>query len=437
MSVEKTYSYARMPMSRSQYRYIKLTQQSGLQTATLTSAGGAESIFEFPIGIVNFSRSTLRFTLKPAVPTGANSHNWFWRNIFPASSIILETRSGLRLLSLDSNASTYTNMMVPLFTKFEDFLNFPRHSGSLGHGENFRATNNLISAIDLAKQPDNTNTPNNYTSICVCEQGGQGTQTPVLSFNIHLSRFVETILSLDKDIPLKELLQLRIVWAQTAYIGWYSVANDNPASTPTSISGDIAMTNLQLYACYQEAPIAVTAINAMVNNGSFKLDFPYPVVQNLPLSSVSQTAVFRFATQYGRKLKYIVHSLYHTTRGANTCYDHEGSKVTSFQTFLNDAPLNGTHLLTRANDDDYLMLSDFLKGKMAGESNEYAYHYAWIERFCDNVNGEYIDDSAWIIPPGEHQWQFVATTANASHNHFTSAIFEKSLIVTPLGFAIL
>ena len=47
------------------YRFLRMYQQTGGTTVTISTAGGETSVFEIPPRVFNFARSYLSFTMTP------------------------------------------------------------------------------------------------------------------------------------------------------------------------------------------------------------------------------------------------------------------------------------------------------------------------------------------------------------------------------------
>ena len=66
------------------YHLNRVFPQSGASTATLTVAGGNETIFEIPVKPVNFTKSYLQFDITiPATPLAAGNLNYAHLNSVP------------------------------------------------------------------------------------------------------------------------------------------------------------------------------------------------------------------------------------------------------------------------------------------------------------------------------------------------------------------
>ena len=66
------------------YHLNRVFPQSGASTATLTVAGGNETIFEIPVKPVNFTKSYLQFDVTiPAAPLAAGNLNYAHLNTVP------------------------------------------------------------------------------------------------------------------------------------------------------------------------------------------------------------------------------------------------------------------------------------------------------------------------------------------------------------------
>ena len=101
------------------YKLSRVTQQTGGNTVTLTSAGGNDSIFEIPAKCFNLPESYLNFTAT-VTAGGVNNYNYIHEAGIPwFQQVQLYTRSGLFLCDLQ-NAEHAVNMIGPVETKYEE-----------------------------------------------------------------------------------------------------------------------------------------------------------------------------------------------------------------------------------------------------------------------------------------------------------------------------
>ena len=80
-----------------QYQFLKLTQMSGSPNI---AALPAESIFEIPLNVVNFSKSNINFTFTPGRGL-AGTYNRLWLDLLPFKQVQLYTRGNVVLCDIN------------------------------------------------------------------------------------------------------------------------------------------------------------------------------------------------------------------------------------------------------------------------------------------------------------------------------------------------
>src|SRR5438270_6369127 len=81
MQISSQLDYQKINYAHPTYKYNKIFSITGLQTQTISTAGGQENIFEIPVTAFNLAQSFLQFTVT-ATAAGANNANWFYNDVF-------------------------------------------------------------------------------------------------------------------------------------------------------------------------------------------------------------------------------------------------------------------------------------------------------------------------------------------------------------------
>lgn len=451
--------YSKKSLLHPKYKLSQIYPQSGLQTQTLTSAGGQEIIFQLPVKVFNLSKSVLRYTLTPSAASGAGNNYVAYRTPLQCiRQIQLYTQSGVYLCDL-YYVNKYLNTVFYPETKIDDFLELPIsnvttatvvptigtfRSNQLANGTTAGLQAGYVVAdADLAN-PAVTAATVNYTEKTYLSGGSARNSTnPVISINFDMKNIMNTIFSMDKDLFIGEVLQLRIVFdsSDTSYYFLDTAGDDTTVLTGAAAMGahTVAVSNIAFYlAIEQDLGIAQQIIDKASTGLTIPIPFVYSYKTNL--SSTSQSLSLRFNRAHGRKLRKIYHAPYCGTENIYFQYYREnlrGAKtVTSFYTLLNNERLQEFNVDT-TQFQDYMLLSHKLDRSAIQSVQEYQYGWFWVEDFTSegplwSHESQDITLSSGIPLDSEQKWDIFMTMANArAQNHYNFAVTEKTLLIQP------
>lgn len=491
--ISKELDYKKFSKSVPSYKLSKLVPISGSQSVTVTSAGGQECVFEIPPNAVNLSKSFLQFSFTPAA-AGADYFTWIYKNCLSLiRQVQLYTRSGLFLCDLNE-VGNYTNMVWPAEINIEEFKQYDTFSAGSGYGCMIRPNNcltfNVLTSTSITAKGANTATvttalegvpslvafddtnaavngkisrpndsvrPNNTASSVSFTEPQYIEVNPTvndggLTWNVNfpLGLLFNTIFSVNKDILFNEVMMMKVVFNSTSKIAFKSkVVASATAAGPTdptqnvaAYTGNVAVTNLGLYVAMERNQEIVNTIREKILTGGFSLMYPAIWCNKASLTGTSQNVTLRFGRSHGLRLIKNYHSVYDSTESSNTAYNHSNlaaAKVTSFYTMLNNNRLQDQNIAC-ANGDDYLMLSDKLRGSLIQNSNIYNFNHLWIDDFSNEPSpSEKIDESniAKGIPLDiEVKYDYLATVVNGTYIHYDYSVTQRMLNIGQQGISI-
>ena len=447
--------YKKYPYVTPDYQLSKLIQQTGGQTIATTAAGGQESIFEIPAKVLNLSKSELKFTLN--IPEVNTKFAYALCNVLPWwQQIQVYTRGGLMLCDL-VNANNYTNLVVPVETKIDEFITYDQgdygtaaaRTGMDGYSPGFRPAGPYASN----RRPDSATVATNgqnemlYTFVGVAGNGGGGGGNGQLTnkFSIPLSLFKNTILDLDKDLYFGgEVVLMRFVWAPFTRFYFTADSATDPTSTPVAAANAVAISDLALYiALQQNQDIQQDVMDKCKSREGLSLLVPYVHQNKINLGvSTSQSISLRYNRAHGLTLKKIFHGVYHNTETGPTSFQHKnvlGATVPSYYTML-DNNRRQQFNVDCTNGEDYLLVKNKLKGSMLITYDVFGYNWVIIEDFSDMRPQSELpmkpDESNLITGVSldtERKIDIYLTTASAAYNHYSFAVTEKILVVSANG----
>lgn len=460
--IAKELDYQKYAISHGSYQLTQLTQQTGGQTVTIAN-GGEESIFELSPKVFNYAHSILQWA---STPTKGTHYNWMYADgISHIRQLQLYTRSGLFLVDLN-DVGNYTNMTLRRETKAEEMLTYDKVAGGSGYFEGLAPCDSLDTANLRPGYAVATGSTTSYLEPLYMVVGGDNTDTPVMNYQIPLSRFKNTLLAIDKNMYFGgEMLYLRIVWNNPSKIYFNTTANDGTRAG-SAVGTGVAISNLMLYMAVEQNPVIEQELKAKVNSGEgFNLLVPYVYQNKQTIQGSTQTITVKYNRAHGSKLLKIYWAPFNPAETNFSAYDHSNltnanppaqqGKITNFYTLINN--IRTSQFNYNCTGDDWMAQKLKLKGSCIFSSNEYYFNYVWVEDFTNNYSlvdkpltppeVNYIDgldlnteikydiyaniNSSVALPPSG------STPAVVGLAHYVYAVCQKTLVVNSSGISLL
>lgn len=445
-------------------KFQQLQPFSGNQPKVI-GTGGGEIIFQLSNKVMNLSKSILEFTITPSA-AGVGFHNVkYVKPLAPIRQIQLYTQSGVYLCDL-YHVNKYLDVVYYPETSLDEFLSNELSTAINGvksmqtHRSNLTAGNvpaygdnqKRISIPANGAFADITETiPTiNYTEKLYYQPGSaDAAADPIIKISFPLKYIYNTIFSVDKNIYMGEILNLRFVFADTKDI-MYKVdkvgagGNIRPSVDNTP---DVTLTadNFYIYLAVENDLEIARQIIDRVNTQGLMLNLPYVYAYKTNFASgTNQSLSLRFNRAHGKKLKKIYHAPCHGKE--ETVYNYvrdnvDGVKtVDYYYTLLNNDRMQEFNIKCSEYKDWQLH-----RHKLLGSSIQSVqeYQYGWFH--CDDFTGEQPlcskiahdnNLSSGIDLNVEQKWDIYLTmnndrSANGGITHYNFAITEKELIIRP------
>lgn len=452
--VSEQFDYSKKIVSAPKYSFSKLLPQSGSQSVSVLTSGGSEAVFEIPVGVYNLSESYLTFTIAAAQDLNTKYSYAYLNALTPISQIQAMTRGGVYLADIN-NVQNFTNLTVPVLTELNEFLTFPTGYNAVGMHQMFQPSNQLRTATAvsvMAIRPENADASKSYTEMKYIENSAVGNNAAqgdiVWTVKIPLSLIKHSIFSLDKDLPFKEIINLRIVFGSSAKVYFTGDSQTNPSSAPVAATEACPITNLTLFAAKQE--------NEAISNGlmnqarskegmSILMDWVWGNKTSIS-TSTSHSVTVKPSRAQGQRLKRIYHAVYDNTESANTAYDHNqygDDKVKEYYTILNnnrEQPFN----IDTSNYDDYMIHAQKLKGSCLSDQNIFQYNGMHISDFCNSAKPLWLQEKEdqnviqGLSLDQDITWSyFASSTTSAAYQDYTFVITQRELILNDQGIFVM
>lgn len=291
-----------------------------------------------------------------------------------------------------------------------------------------------------------------YTKKGAAEAGaGQSVYTRY--FKVPLSIYKNTVLAVDKDVYFgDQQMFLRLTTPPaTSKMGFQSSADADPSANSLNNNG-VTLSNVYLFLAVERNPDIVRDIVDLYKKGELKLTIPYTRCVRNATTSQNATLQITVNESYGRKLQKIITTVWNNNEEKNTQYDcqnFDGSKIISYQTFLNSQALqNSVVYCYQPNNanlpggdtglNDWAVNKRYCKDSVILNSGVYQLSWFHCDDFtnedpAENIPRENINDGLDLKAMGQVQWQMQFNTPVASPNvvHYTYFTFLREFQVVP------
>jgi len=268
-----------------------------------------------------------------------------------------------------------------------------------------------------------------------------GAGQSVLNMNVYLPlKYIKnTIFSLDKDIYFGEIILMRVVWAQSKKIVFSNTGDTNLHTGALATTNTIGVQGLALYLAVEKNPEVTNSLRERIASGGLNILFPYVHYEKNARNGGNQNVTLRFNRAHGLRLLKIYHSIFHSVEESDTAYDHNninGAKCTYYYTMLNNERQQ-EYNVECAQLDDYNLHRKFLKDKVLQTANMYQYNWFHLDNYTGDVD-IYNPENKDSLETGldlsiEQKWDIFCNTVSANYNHYSFAIVQRMLTITPAG----
>ena len=265
-----------------------------------------------------------------------------------------------------------------------------------------------------------------------------------------LSAFKNTILAEDKDLYFGQNMYLRMITPSADRMCFKATSTATFAGA-AAITGGITISDMYLYLAVEQSTLIRNSIMDKFNRGELKIPIQviYPYRMS-PGAATTTNIVWNLTKDMGRKLKWITHTAWlaaDTLADSLNCVNVNGTKISSYQTFLNGQPLQNQALtcvqpVSGAQAlEDYSNNLESIEGSVLQNAGDYQMNWFHRDNFSrvkipDEVSDENIDDG---LDMGEYQqqlqWSIQATTTATQYTHLSFACFKRSIAVRPDGIS--
>ena len=456
---DKALDYRKLSAVKPTYRMARIVQQTGGTSVTLSATAPSESIFDLPSRCRSLSRSFLYFDL--VVPETDTSYNHVWTQGCPFfERVEFGARGGTRIVELN-HANVYYKATSAYTKKLSDMLQADTVNGravvtagrqtsmnSMVCRNNSTASatavaggNNPNRVVDVAgtiTQVINSlnDTEPQYSCAGILGAGTQEGKT-IINVALPLSEFKGTYLSLPQDSYFPEVMELKLIWAQTTKLGF--VAPLTGATGANNLALPL-IENLYFYDAIEVDQDICKQLMAKVSSGMSQV-IPYVYTHREAFTSVSSFNQNRkYSGAQGQRLLRVLHCNVHQTESGatfgmldnNTEANGNGAEIISFNTNLDSLRLQEIDVRSGQHGEDYALMKHQIDGSCVQNRSVYNHLRIWSDSFDGQRLSETdeLDDVQNGLPMTgvERTWSLSQThNGSISGVNYVFAVFQRTL----------
>jgi hypothetical protein len=406
---------------------------------------------------MNFAQSRLHFTLTLAAL--ASKMNIVHANLLETISRITVYDSNSNAILADvSNFNSYSSIMNPLGTKFEDFVFKTSDSGEtlktsttdagiypfedIGRFKHLDIAASEAGGNSLGDGTTLLNAINPLFSQRNFYKGSVVNTASVLDVSIPLSCFKQTILSVDKQLYFPGNIVVQIYWAPNDAYAFVATDSASPQTGAASLSTAINITNIRLDLAVEQNLNIINQVVNMVKSEGLTMNIPYPSVVRTNITSQSvHSYSLQLTRAYGNKILAIINSPLYGGSDINLIGGRQVGNITQYNSFLNNVAIKSPAGFTVAQGQDFFGNRTYLKGSVIQSVPEYrVQNYCLIDSWFGEKSFTDLDASqvdGLDVGSTNSTYNLQATmSASSSYNWITIIIGQKQLTVNSMGSSV-
>jgi hypothetical protein len=435
------------------YRYLKipLNNQTGNQ---VTLDAVSSTLLEWKLPAISYSlcNSLLNYNIELAAP--AAKANWAFNDTLEiAQNLTFGTAGGLNLVDIQ-NVNDYIAVARKIDITDTDYLSGDVTGGLVkadltaanyfppGYtpevGNIFNLPNSLTSVAPTGLEPQYVRPAAGVTSKLEIQR------------TFPLSAITGTLFSMPQDQFFgADNMYLRIQTAVSGKVGYIATAVTNPITGAAVLEAQPVVKNIYLYLAVEKDQVIIDSLMQKYHSGQLKYMVPFTYTfKYSTVGAGSNSIQVQLNSQYGRVLKRMLHSVFPASETLNSAYDHSnwsGSKITSYQTFVDSQPLQDAVLncVQPSIANPLNVMDDFRENRSVirrsgAISSPACYQNNWFhcDKFAEPSSDPAVPDSQvydgldLTIPKS---WSINVTTTAANYTHYCWGQFLRQLDITPTG----
>lgn len=434
------------------YKFLKvpLNNQTGNQV-TMDSVSSQLLEWKFPAVVYNLSKSVLSYNIELSGPA-AKCNTAFNDTLEIAQSLTFGPVGGVNLVDIQ-NVNNYISVARKVDISNDEYLNGdvtsglvksdltstnyfpPSYTAEAGNLFGLSAGSTVIAATGLEPQYIRT---------------AAATTKLEIQRTFPLSGITGTLFSMPQDFfGGGDNMYLRIMTAPSAKVGYVASAVTNPVTGAAVLEAQPVIKQLYLYLAIEKDQLIIDSIMQKYTSGQLKYTIPFTYTFRYSTVGAGNNSIqIQLNSQYGKLLKRMLHAAFPASETLNAAYDHSnwsGSKIVSYQTFLDSAPLQDavTSCVQPSIANPGAVMDDYRENRQVilrsgAIMNPAAYQNNWFH--CDSFAPPSVDP---LVPDSQVYdgldltkpvaWSINATTAAVNLSHYSFAQFLRMMVIDQQG----
>lgn len=383
------------------YRYSRTNPTNTGNNAFSINAGStADVVLEVSIKPVNLSKSVLSYT-KTTADQGVGRVTWDHADTLgELQAVQLATRGGQNLVDVNNYANVMLKVMASKESKLSEVQG--EDAASLLRISDLPAPLNVTTSVGLGTMHASRNTLEKQYMRYGPVGNNAGTGVLERKVDFLLGKFLNTFLTVDKDILFPEIIYLRLIFAANK-AGFSSTSNNDPTLNSqnlvdgfvtANINTCVYLSSMYLYLAIEQRPDLQKEMFTKMDAGHVReIKTPFVKVFRTNPSGANVFVGQQMDPSWGKTLRKVTTAVFPANETAHRMFDQSNlpestdtklsGRVAVFQTTLDEENLQEYQMSSSmAVSHDWLEQKEMLKGSMINGKHQYyrnwSYTDSWI-----------------------------------------------------------
>lgn len=446
-------SYKAIQEANCKYRFLRIPLNNVTSSSVTVGAATSQLLeWKLPNTVYNLAQSFIGYKESIASSGTTPKFNYVFEDtIGLASNIYFGNASGADLCNLNY-VNKYIKIARKITTPMQNFLTNDAETSGL------YPSNDLVAANYYPSVTQNAGgTATGVTNYIEPQYLTVGADATALERNrlFPLGSIPDTIFSVDKDIYIPTDMFLRVTAGPGNANAYFSTAATTPATGTSALAVDTTLSNIYLYLAVETNQRVIDSVMTTVRETGLTLNIPYTTAFRNSSTGTVANVNLPLSSQYGKKLKQILTTVWNGTETSNTagdCGNHggvdaaqNGTKIKTYNTFLNNRQLQDTSIdctyaggPSIANFNDWRENSRHCLGSVIQNRAVYAQNWFHLDKFYEDNKGSSVPvenrQDGYDMNQGPVLHQLQATTVNGTWIYYQFASFSRDVQLNSSGF---
>jgi len=409
--------------------------------------------WKLPSQVYNLARSYIAYSL--AVPGETDYAQMTFEDTFDiAQSATFGSAGGIDIVNI-ANLQNYVKIARKIDTSVEDYM------GNDNMSQLYRCDSEVAyNKLPFQHTAGNYDGVDNYIEPRYTVEGHVHDSAANPPVNGTLYRYRQfplgaipgTLFAVDRDFysPVEQYLRITAGVGKKIALSTKDTSEPDELASATKTPDKVTINQCYLYLAMEQNLEVVAHMHNKYRSGQLRFTIPYTTgFKNTGAQRAGETTniQIQISQQYGKRLKRILHTVWNNKEEGATAYDctnRDGSKIESYQTFLDSLPIQDRILSCKRpsgsnlNSDDWFENKRYLDKRSCILSKEmYALNWFHIDQWhephdkASSLPDVNIDEGLIMDTP--KSWTISAKAGASGLVHYTWVEFMREIEVTVAG----